>query len=188
MMPLIRAILWRNVVIRRIPAKPVLISLFAVLLLALVAPGCKYQPSGGLFAGSDGPFTYYSTTEYPKTFVVVNTRTGENIFEMHIPVGKALVVQFDKGQGDDSKTTPDLMKYGVFPLSDVSGLLSSSITVPGPYARRIDIFLTEGETYTPPDEDRPIRTDTKEDRPAGWTDEGGPRDEVSSDPMRLYDP
>lgn len=187
MMP-ISPIQWRFMVIRSLPAKPVLSMLFAAILLSLGAPGCKYQPSGGLFAGSNGTFTYYSTAEYPKTFVVVDTATGENVFEMHIPVGKALVTQFEKDQGDDSKTTPDLMKYGVFPITDVSGLLSSSITVPGPYARRIDIFLTEGETYTPPDEDRPIRTDTKEDRPAGWTDEGGPRDEVQSDPMRLYDP
>lgn len=170
--------------IRRVPAIPLL----ATIVLALAAPGCNYQPSGGLFAGSNAPFTYYSTPEYPKTFVLVNTRTGENIFEMHIPVGKALVVQFTKDQGDESKTTPDLMRYGVFPMGDVSGLLSSSITVPGAYARRIDIFLTEGEPYTPPDEDRSIRTDKKADRPAGWTDEGGPRDEVAPDPMKLYDP
>ena len=175
-------------VIQSPTGKPVFCMLFAALLVVLGTAGCHYQPSGGLFAGSGGPFTYISTEEYPKTFVIVDTATGENVFEMHIPVDKALVVQFDKGHGDDPRTTPDLMKYGVFPLSDISGLLSSSITVPGPYSRRIDIFLTEGETYTPPDENRPIRTDTKEDRPAGWTDEGGPRDEVQSDPMRLYDP
>jgi len=179
---------WRFVVIRSQTTKPVIYMLFAALLLAMGATGCHYTPGGGLFAGSGGPFTYDSTEEYPKTFVIVDTATGENVFEMHIPPGKSLVVQFDKGHGDDPKSTPDLMKYGVFPMSDTSGLLSSSVTVPGPYSRRIDIFLTEGETYTPPDENRPIRTDAKEDRPAGWTDEGGPRDEVRSDPMRLYDP
>ena len=34
--------------------------------------------------------------------------------------------------------------------------LSSSVTVPGPYARRVDLFASEGETYTPPDPNRPI--------------------------------
>ena len=144
-----------------------------ILGLALIAaltllPGCMYQPSGGLMAGSNGPFTYYSTAEYPKTFVVVDTRTGDNVFEMHIPPGKALVVQFVKDQGDDSVETPDLMRYGIFPITDVSGLLSSSVTVPGTY--------------------RPIRTDRPEDRPAGWTSEGGPSRDVGSDPLRMYTP
>ena len=164
-----------------------------ILGLALIAaltllPGCMYQPSGGLMAGSNGPFTYYSTAEYPKTFVVVDTRTGDNVFEMHIPPGKALVVQFVKDQGDDSVETPDLMRYGIFPITDVSGLLSSSVTVPGTYARRIDLFASEGETYTPPDPNRPIRTDRPEDRPAGWTSEGGPSRDVGSDPLRMYTP
>ena len=168
-----------------------LLASFAVLaglFTSLASVSCQYQPSGGLFASSTGSFTYYSTAEYPKTFVLVDTSTGENIFEMHIPVGKALVVQFVKDQGDDETTTPDLMRYGVFPIGGVSGLLSSSIPVPGSYSRRIDIFMTTGEVYTPPDPNRPIRTDTKEDRPPGWTDQGGPRDEVAPDPIKLYDP
>ena len=157
------------------------------MLITLFLGGC-YTPGGGLFAGSNSPFTYYSTAEYPKTFVLVDTDTGENIFEMHIPVGKALVVEFHKDKGDEPSSTPDMMKYGVFPITDPSGTLGSSMTVPGPYSRRIDIFLTTGEAYTPPDENRPIRTDRKEDRPAGWTSEGGPSDEVAPDPMKFYDP
>ncbi|MDG2095198.1 MAG: hypothetical protein P8J89_07995 [Phycisphaerales bacterium] len=172
---------------RRFTAIPVLLFLTLAALL-LLGPGGCYTPGGGLFAASNSPFTYISTAEYPKTFVLVNTKTGENIFEMNIPAGKALVIKFLQGQGDEPATTPDLMKYGVFPMKDISGLLSSSMTVPGSYSRRIDIFLTTGETYTPPDEDRPIRTDTKEDRPPGWTSEGGPSDEVAPDPMNFYDP
>jgi len=172
---------------RRFTAIPVLAILILSTLLLLGAGGC-YSPGGGLFAGSNSPFTYISTAEYPKTFVLVNTKTGENIFEMDIPVGKGLVVKFLQGQGDEPAATPDLMKYGVFSAKDMNGMLSSSMTVPGPYSRRIDIFLTTGETYTAPDENRPIRTDTKEDRPSGWTSDGGPSDEVAPDPMNFYDP
>ncbi|MBG83905.1 MAG: hypothetical protein CMJ40_05080 [Phycisphaerae bacterium] len=172
---------------RRFTAIPFIAFLALAAILSTGLGGC-YTPGGGLFAASNSPFTYFSTPEYPKTFVLVNTKTGENIFEMHIPVGKALVVKFQQGQGDDPSMTPDLMKYGVFPIKDTSGMLTSSITVPGSYSRRIDIFLTTGEAYTPPDENRPIRTDKKEDRPAGWTSEGGPSDEVAPDPMKFYDP
>ncbi|MCH2153442.1 MAG: hypothetical protein MK089_08905 [Phycisphaerales bacterium] len=167
---------------------PRLLTGISALVMLVCAVGCTYQPSGGLMAGSNTPFTYYSTAEYPKTFVVVDTRNGDNIFEMHIPPGKALVVKFVKGQGDDAVETPDIMRYSVFPISDVSGVLSSSITVPDPYSRRIDVFVTEGETYTPPDPNREIRTDEKSDRPPGWTSEGGPSKDVGSDAMKFYDP
>ncbi len=172
---------------RRFASLKVLAFLSIAMLVSFGLGGC-YSPGGGLFAGSNSPFTYISTPEYPKTFVLLNTKTGENIFEMHIPVGKALVVKFQKDKGDEPSATPDLMKYGIFPIKDASGSLSSSITVPGSYSRRIDIFLTTGEVYTAPDENRPIRTDKKEDRPEGWTSEGGPSDEVAPDPMNFYNP
>ena len=71
---------------RRFTAIPVLAILILSTLLLLGAGGCYSLPGGGLFAGSNSPFTYISTAEYPKTFVLVNTKTGENIFEMDIPV------------------------------------------------------------------------------------------------------
>ena len=86
---------------------------------------------GGLFAGSNSSFTYISTAEYPKTFVLVNTKTGENIFEMDIPVGKGLVVKFLQGQGDEPAATLIDEVRRLF-RQDMNGMLSPSMTVPGP--------------------------------------------------------
>jgi len=90
-----------------------------------------YTPGGNpFFNGPDSAATYQSTEEFPKTVVVVDTRSGERVFVMEIPVGKKLVVDFIQSSGDNPVHTPDLMTWELFPNSVSYGPLSNSLTVP----------------------------------------------------------
>ena len=64
--------------------------------------GCKmYSPGGNpFFNGPDSAATWESTEEFPKTITVIDTRSGEHLFVMEIPVGKQLVVDFETGSGN----------------------------------------------------------------------------------------
>ncbi|MDG1899332.1 MAG: hypothetical protein P8I74_05655 [Phycisphaerales bacterium] len=161
------------------------LPLIALLLTTLLIAGC-YTPQGGLMSSSTGALTYYSTAEEPKTIMILDMRNGENIFEMKIPVGKQLVMQFHDESGDDAVYTPDLMKYEVMEIGTSFGSLNNSITVPNAYSRRIDVFIRQGEKYEAPEPNRPLRTDEMGDRPAGWTPAGG-KDDYRDDPMTTYD-
>ena len=156
-----------------------------LLLAALFTAGC-YTPQGGLMPASSGALTYYSTSEEPKTIVLLDMRNGENIFEMKIPVGKQLVMQFYTDSGDDPVYTPDLLKYQVMDLGTQYGSLQNSVTVPDAYSRRIDVFRRPGEKYEAPEPNRQLRTDEVADRPPGWTPQGG-KDDYRPDPITTYD-
>ena len=156
-----------------------------LFLLLLALTGC-YTPQGGLMPSSTGALTYFSTAEDPKTISLIDLRNGDNVFEMKIPVGKQLVMQFYDGSGDDPVYTPDLMKYQIFDIGTQVGSLQNSITVPDAYSRRVDVFMRPGEKYEAPEVNRPLRTDELLDRPKGWTPNGGP-DNYRDDPMTTYD-
>lgn len=156
-----------------------------LILIALVTGGC-YTPQGGLMPSSTGALTYYSTAEEPLTVAVLDMRNGENVFEMKIPIGKQLVMQFYTDSGDDPVYTPDLLKYQVMDLGTMYGMLQNSVTVPDAYSRRIDVFLRKGEKYEAPEPNRQLRTDEVADRPAGWTPKGG-KDDYRPDPISTYD-
>ena len=162
-----------------------LLNRLTLILLSFALTGC-YTPQGGLMPSSVGSLTYYSTAEEPKSISVIDLRNGDNVFEMKIPVGKQLVIQFYDGSGDDPVYTPDLMKYQIFDIGTQVGSLQNSITVPDAYSRRIDVFMRKGDRYEAPEPNRPLRTDELLDRPAGWTPEGGPAD-FRDDPMTTYD-
>jgi len=164
------------------PCNPLLIP---ILVLALAQFGC-YTPQGGLMPASNGALTYYSTADEPKTVALIDMRNGENVFEMKIPIGKQLVMNFVADGGDDPVYSPDLMKYEIMEIGTQVGSLNNSVTVPDAYSRRIDVFMRQGERYEAPEENRPLRTDEMADRPAGWTPQGGKAD-YRPDPMKTYD-
>jgi hypothetical protein len=151
---------------------------------AMVLAGC-YSPSGGLVKRRNAAATYYSTPAYPATVTVVDTRTEEPFFTIEIPAGKQLVIDFEKGEGDDNVLTPDLMRYEIFKMGTSIGRLRNSVTVPASYCRRIDVDYREGPEAEPKSPDRPPRSDELADRPDWWTPEGGERPEDT--PTTLYD-
>ncbi len=132
-----------------------------LLLIAFtLISGCTMK-GGGLMpsaAGTASPMTWESTAASPKTIVIVDTRTGENIFEVDIPIGKQLSVHF-KPVSNPIKGTyqTDTMIYAVHPIGEYVGNLDRWIQVPLARNRRIDVFLQNPEAYTPPDPDRPVQ-------------------------------
>jgi hypothetical protein len=163
-----------------------ILTLFVLPLLTF--SGCKmYTPGGNpLFNGPDSAATYQSTEEFPKTVTITDTRTGEHIFVMEIPVGKKLVVDFIEDSGDNPVLTPDLMTWEVY-ANDVSfGPLSNSLTVPNRWSRRLDVAMRGSSEFANPLQDRPLRVDEVNDQPDWWTAEGGALD--TSDPVNGYDP
>jgi hypothetical protein len=158
-----------------------------ILFMATALAGCKmYEPGGNaFFNGPNSAATWQSTEEFPKTVTLIDTRSGERLFVMEIPVGKKLVIDFVKDSGDNTVLTPDLMMWEVF-SSDVGyGPLSNSMTVPNGWSRRLDVTLRDSSEYSNPITDRPLRIDEINDQPDWWTPEGGSVD--ASDPSNGYD-
>jgi hypothetical protein len=157
-----------------------------VLLIAIMASCQMYTPGGNpYFNGPNSAATYQSTEEFPKTVALIDTRSGERLFILEVPVGKKLVIDFVKDSGDNTVLTPDLMMWEVF-SSDVGyGPLSNSMTVPNNWSRRIDVTLREASEYANPITDRPLRIDEVNDQPDWWTSDGGELD--STDPLNGYD-
>ncbi len=153
-----------------LPLKLLLGSTIA-LAVASAMTGC-YSPGGGMMPYTGAPTTYYSTERMPKTVTLVDTRNGEVVFAMEIPVGKQLTIDFDEGTGDDPVHRPDLMRYQVFPIGTTFGRLRSSMSVPNAWSRRIDVDVTQEAGYTTAPPARQQRSD--EQAPPWWKPEAGP--------------
>ena len=144
----------------------------AALLLAFLAAGC-YAPDGGFIPSSNSTFTYYSTTESPKTISIIDVRTEESFFTMELPVGKQLTFKFLDGGGDNSIYTPDRMQWEIYKMGTKSGRLTNQLTVPPAGARRIQIALRPTPEWPEEDEQYRLRTDKDADRPDHWSPQGG---------------
>jgi hypothetical protein len=165
-----------------------LIKSTPLFILAGTLTSCQmYTPGGNPFLnGPDSAATYESTEEYPKTVVITDTRSGEQFFVMEIPVGQKLVIDFVEDMGDNKVLTPDLMQWEVFPNDISYGPLSSSMTVPNRWSRRLDVTIRESSEYANPISDRPLKVDEINDQPDWWTAEGGEID--TPKPSNGYDP
>ncbi|MBC8203171.1 MAG: hypothetical protein H8E91_05020 [Planctomycetes bacterium] len=158
-------------------------NLFIIAVLSTVTvSGCKmYSPGGNVFFnGPDSAATWESTEEFPKTITLIDTRSGENIFVMEIPVGKQLVIDFETDGGNDLVESPDLMRWEVFDVGTGWGALNNAMTVPNRWSRRLDIAIRPSSEYAIPSEPLAMQVDTAEDHPDWWSNEGGEID--------VYDP
>lgn len=150
----------------------------ALFLTAVVGTsvicGC-YKPGGGMFSHTGGPQTYMSTEMMQKTITMIDSRNGQPFFVIDIPPAKQLTIDFEEGQGDDPVMTPDLMRWEIMDRGTTVGKLHNAQSVPSKYCRKIDVELHAGVKYpTQSAQDRSLRTDEMNDRPAWWTPEGGP--------------
>jgi hypothetical protein len=164
-----------------------IIQFTTITILVGASTSCKmYAPGGNpFFNGPESAATYQSTEEMPKTIVLADTRSGERLFVMEIPVGKKLVIDFIKDSGDNNVLTPDLMMWEVFPNNVNYGPLSNSMTVPNGWSRKLDVTFRNSSEYSNPITDRPLRVDEVNDQPDWWTVDGGEID--STDPSNGYD-
>lgn len=114
-------------------------ALAAALSAAAVSAGCYYE--GGALRSNDR-FTYASTTWQPKTVTLVDTRTGETLWSVDIPVGRQLVIDFNaERRADNTQWLPDEALWDIMPDTRRHGALKNKMRVPPRTARRLDVTL-----------------------------------------------
>ena len=145
---------------------------------AFILTGC-HGPSGGLFPHTGASQTYVSTEMQPKNVQVVDNRSGEVLFEMEIPVGKQLTIDFVKDRGDDPVYTPDLLRWQLFDIGTRIGSLRSSMSIPAGTSRRIEVSMRPAPEYLAADPNDDLRVDEPDERPDWWSPRGGDRPDVS---------
>ncbi len=116
---------------------------------ALLLGGCKsaYYPGGNF--RSANTFTYLSTSSAPKTITLLDTRSGEEIWSVDVPVGHQLTLSFREGQGDDPVYLPDQMQYRIASERFLFGRLDNQISVPNELCRRVVMTLRPSPEYPP---------------------------------------
>lgn len=121
----------------------------AAWLIGLAGLGGCYFEGGSM--SSEDRFTYVSTTWQPKTISVVDTRTAEVIWSVDVPVGKKLVVDFNKGSDEEQKDPyrPDVMLWDIIEPDAYFGALSNKLRIPPKSARRIDMTLRPAPEQPP---------------------------------------
>jgi len=105
----------------------------------LAATGCSsYTESGGW--GSNDTYVYVSRAWTPKTVTLIDTRTGESIWSVDVPVGQQAVVRFLPDRTDDP-AFPDLITWGILPEGRNSGAFLNQMPCPPSNARLLDFSL-----------------------------------------------
>lgn len=119
------------------------VGLLAAASTGTLLPGC-YSPGGPRV--SVDRFTYVSTTWSPKTVYAVDTRTGETIWSIDVPVGKQVVVGFEDGNGPN-EYNPATLTWEVMEAGRKFGTLSNRRAAPPAGARRIEFELRDAPEY-----------------------------------------
>lgn len=118
--------------------RPHAFTIAAILSLAGLT-GCThwfsgYYPGGGYV--SRDRFVYESTSWTPQTITLRDTRTGEDIWSLDVPVGQKLVVWFHRGEGPGD-AYPDSMTWDVMDFEENFRTLRYEIAVPPDSSRLI---------------------------------------------------
>ena len=115
----------------------------ALSLAACGGPGYAYRSfyDEGGSGVSDDQFVYISRPGEPKTITLVDTRTGEPIWTMDVPVGNQLVINFEPDRNKDNPARPDMMRWELMEDRTLHGRLSNAMPVPSYHSRRLDMTL-----------------------------------------------
>lgn len=96
---------------------------------------------GGPWYSGAAPLTYVSTAMSPKTISVIDTRTGETVWSLDVPVDTKLVLQFEE-ERQPGTPMPAKLSWRVFDdRGQLFGALHDSIPAPPATARRIDMSV-----------------------------------------------
>lgn len=127
--------------------------------LSATLAGCQAintMKPGGRLASFD-QHTYVSDTYSAKTVRLLDTRTGEEIWSMDVPVGQKLIIRFYAEKTKDNIHNPDVMRWDMIPATQLATLLDNSMPVPDRWTRRIEWELRGGPEYAP--DEPPVVTD-----------------------------
>lgn len=128
--------------LRRVQAAPKhptarLAAVSACLGVIVCAAGCHF-PGGPRYSADR--YTIESTTWQPQTATLIDTRTGEPVWSVDIPVGQQLVVGFSRGTGPN-EARPDEIVWELMPLGKRFGTRNSRMACPPASVRRLDTTL-----------------------------------------------
>ncbi len=112
-------------------------STIALIAAAWTLAGC-YGPGGPGYSAD--MFTYVSDEWHPYTITLFDSRTGEALWSVDVPVGQQLVMRFNEGMGPN-QFKPDLMAWGVMEANRKTGPIPNNVPVPGGAVRRVEMKL-----------------------------------------------
>jgi hypothetical protein len=101
-----------------------------ILLAAALAAGIGGCYSEGGLGWSEDQFVYVSRPYQPWMVSLKDTRTGQEVWSVEVPVGKQLVVRFLPKTGTEGSFTPDRMDWGLMDEGTEEGRLGNSLPVP----------------------------------------------------------
>ena len=113
-------------------------ALLAALLAGSTAITACHHEGGPLYSADR--YTYISREWQPWTVTLVDTRTGESLWSVDVPVGQQLVVGFRKGTGPN-QFKPDMMYWGLREAGRTYGESPNQLPVPPAAARRLEPTL-----------------------------------------------
>ena len=82
---------------------------------------------------------YRSDAWSPKTITLLDTRTGESVVTLDVPVGKQLNMWFVKSRTTAEREGTNTLRYAFRPWGDKSTIPGTTFTVPPPSALRLDM-------------------------------------------------
>ena len=114
-------------------------SLAVTTVLAAVAamPAC-YYPGGPLYSADR--YTYESTSWSPKTVTMIDTRSGEAVWAVDVPVDTQVVIAFSEGTGPNP-LNPDEIVWQLMRQGKRFGVLESRQPAPPSASRRLDLSI-----------------------------------------------
>lgn len=99
--------------------------------------GC--QTEGGAI-WSDDRYVYVSRAWEPKTVTLTDTRTGEAIWTVDVPIGQQVIVGFSKGTGPN-EYKPDEIVWEVMTAGRKSAARDNRMPCPPRDSRRLDMAI-----------------------------------------------
>ncbi len=107
---------------------------------AIALSGC-----GGLGGGnySGAPHTWASEAHSPKVLTLQDTRTGEDVWTVEIPVGSWLTTRFLEGGGADPELYPDRLAWRLREAGKSQGGTEHVASVPPADSRKWVLTLRE---------------------------------------------
>ncbi len=118
----------------------------ATLLMVSSLSGCYSE--GGM-GWSEDQHVFVSRPQQPWTVSLKDTRTGQDVWSVEVPVGKQLVVHFLPKAGAPNSFTPDLMEWGLMDAGTEFERLGNTLPVPPADSRRFDPVLRPVPEFPP---------------------------------------
>ena len=116
---------------------------------AIALAAAAMLPLVGCYASTD-KFPYESRTWSPKTVVLIDTRTEEELWRYEAPVGTTLTLRFFSGD-EDNLRFPDEMRWEAKSTIGTSFKDSGELPCPPEEVRRVDWYLRPAPEYPRPD-------------------------------------